>query len=60
MGLALDEPAEDDERREINGIDVAIEKQVLPHVENITLDVQTNSDGQSGLVMDGGSDSDCC
>ncbi|RSL33284.1 hypothetical protein D7Z54_11715 [Salibacterium salarium] len=62
MGLALDEPAEDDVKQDINGIHVAIEEQILSHVDGVTLDVETTDDDQQGLVMHGGpnSDSDCC
>nr|WP_175487329.1 hypothetical protein [Alteribacillus persepolensis] len=45
----------------MNGIHVAIEEQVVSHVQDITLDVERSDDGQVGLVMKGGSsDSDCC
>ncbi|MFB4164198.1 hypothetical protein ACE1TI_10250 [Alteribacillus sp. JSM 102045] len=60
MGLALDEPAENDVKQEINGINVAIEEQIVSHVQNVTLDVESSGDGQVGLVMKGETNSDCC
>ena len=53
MGLALDEPKEEDIVETINGILVAIEKSILSETENLSLDVQ---DGR--LVMLG--NESCC
>lgn len=53
MGLALDEPKEEDTVETINGIVVVIEKTILEHTEGISLDVQNG-----GLVMVG--NAGCC
>ncbi|MDA3130070.1 hypothetical protein ACFPTR_04695 [Aliibacillus thermotolerans] len=57
--MALEEPTEEDVTQKINGISVSIEKQILPYVENVTLDMETGIDGKPGLVMIGGSGSNC-
>ncbi|MDB5085816.1 MAG: HesB/YadR/YfhF-family protein [Bacilli bacterium] len=57
MGLALDEPKENDAVEIINRIQVAIEQTVLPHTESMTLDYQETPQG-SGIVIT--SDSNCC
>jgi hypothetical protein len=53
LGLALDEPTENDVIQTINGIVVAVEKTVIAHAGTITLDVQ----GDSLVIL--GNDS-CC
>ncbi len=57
MGLALDEPREDDKLEVINGITVAIDTKILPQTENLTLDFQDTPQGK-GLVMLG--ENNCC
>ena len=57
MGLALEEPSENDVVETINGIQVAIEKDILANSEAITLDYQETASG-SGLVMLG--NDNCC
>ena len=56
MGLALDEPAENDEVVNINEIQVAIDPDIEPYTENLTLDF---SEEANGLVLLG-NESDCC
>ncbi|MBB5174009.1 hypothetical protein HNQ41_002199 [Texcoconibacillus texcoconensis] len=58
MGLALEEPAEEDIVETINGIKVAFEKAVYSQTEGLTLEAQDTPQGK-GLVMQG-SGSDCC
>ena len=50
MGLALEEPSANDVVETINGIQVAIEKDILVNSQTITLDYQETASG-SGLVM---------
>jgi Fe-S cluster assembly iron-binding protein IscA len=57
MGLALEEPSANDVVETINGIQVAIEKEILANSEAITLDYQETPSG-SGLVMLG--NDNCC
>nr|WP_161603241.1 hypothetical protein [Halalkalibacterium ligniniphilum] len=45
---------ESDEQREINGIQVAIEKGIVSHVKDITLDFEKGERG-AGLIILGGS-----
>jgi Fe-S cluster assembly iron-binding protein IscA len=56
-GLALEEPSEIDVVETINGIQVAIEKDILSNSQSITLDYQETDSG-SGLVMLG--NDNCC
>lgn len=56
--MALDEPAETDTQKTINGVNVAIEEGVVDHVVDVTLDYQETEQG-AGLVIVGG-DQDCC
>lgn len=58
MGLALDEPEENDVVETINEIKVAIDSMVVQFTENLTLDRQDTPDG-AGLVMLG-NESNCC
>lgn len=53
MGLALEEPQEKDTVETINGIKVAIDREILSQTANLTLD----SDG-NGLMMLG--NDNCC
>lgn len=57
MGLALEEPSGNDVVETINGIQVAIEKDIFANSEAITLDYQETDSG-SGLVMLG--NDNCC
>lgn len=52
LGLALDEPVETDIIKEVNGIEVAFEAEVINHVANITLDFEESEAGE-GLVIVG-------
>lgn len=53
MGLALDEPKENDVVETINGISVAFEANILGEAEKLSLDIQNGS-----LVMVG--NESCC
>lgn len=56
VGLALDEPGEEDKISEINGITVAID----PNIENVTQNLVLDfSQEANGLVLLG-NESDCC
>jgi HesB-like selenoprotein len=57
MGLALEEPSANDVIETINGIQVAIEKDILTNSQTITLEYQETPSG-SGLVMLG--NDNCC
>nr|WP_240515343.1 hypothetical protein [Fictibacillus aquaticus] len=57
MGLALDEPEENDVIEQINGIRVALDFRISDHAKGITLDFEDTREG-AGLVMKG--QSDCC
>lgn len=56
MGLALDEPDEKDKVVKINEIQVAIDPDIEPFTDNLTLDF---SEEASGLVLLG-NESNCC
>lgn len=55
LGLALDEPEEDDQISVINEIQVAIESTVIEQTEGLTLDYDEN---RQGLVLLG--NDSCC
>lgn len=57
MGLALEEPSANDVVETINGIQVAIEKEIHANSAAITLDYHETPSG-SGLVMLG--NDNCC
>ncbi|TFD99732.1 adhesin [Jeotgalibacillus salarius] len=59
LGIALDQPEENDVIQTVNGIKVAIDPQILFITEDITLDVQDTPEGR-GIVMSGMPESDCC
>lgn len=59
LGIALDQPEENDVIQNVNEISVAIDPQILILAENITLDVQDTPQGR-GIVMMGLPESDCC
>ncbi|GLB59621.1 hypothetical protein [Cytobacillus sp. NCCP-133] len=56
MGLALDEPEENDKEMTINEIIVAIDPDIESAAENLVLDF---SERGNGLVLLG-NESDCC
>ncbi|WP_158282135.1 hypothetical protein [Salipaludibacillus keqinensis] len=58
MGLALDEPTDNDVVEEVNGIQVAFDKAIHGQTNDMALDYQETQDG-GGLVMTG-NESDCC
>ncbi|MRH43553.1 hypothetical protein GH741_12770 [Aquibacillus halophilus] len=55
--MALDEPHADDELKEINGINVAIDPIIKDQTEGVILNVK-ESNGEKGLVLEG--IEDCC
>ncbi|MBU9723748.1 MULTISPECIES: hypothetical protein [Bacillaceae] len=55
--MALDEPEENDEVNEINGVQVAIDPVIKAQTEGITLDYEERG-GQGGLLFKGVDD--CC
>lgn len=57
IGLALEEPSANDVVETINGIQVAIVKDILSNSQSITLDYKETDSG-SGLVMLG--NDNCC
>jgi Fe-S cluster assembly iron-binding protein IscA len=57
LGLNLEEPSANDVVEIINGIQVAIEQDILNNTQTITLDFRETDSG-SGLVMLG--DDNCC
>ncbi|WP_180960127.1 hypothetical protein [Neobacillus cucumis] len=56
MGLALDEPENNDRVLIINEIKVAIDPDIEPYTEDLTLEFNQEA---NGLVLLG-NDSDCC
>jgi Fe-S cluster assembly iron-binding protein IscA len=56
VGLALDEPDQKDEVVMINEIKVAIDPEIEPHTNGLTLDY--NQEGNSLVLL--GNESDCC
>lgn len=56
MGLALEEPAENDQVVAINEITVAIDPDIEPYTENLTLDFNQEA---NGLVLLG-NENNCC
>ncbi|MFJ5762209.1 iron-sulfur cluster biosynthesis family protein [Neobacillus sp. NPDC093182] len=56
MGLALDEPDEKDKVITINKVVVAIDPDIEPYTENLTLDFNQEA---NGLVLVG-NESNCC
>jgi Fe-S cluster assembly iron-binding protein IscA len=56
VGLALDEPEEKDKVVTINEVLVAIDPDIEPYTENLTLDF---SEEANGLVLLG-NESNCC
>lgn len=60
MGLALDEPKENDVLRNINGIDVAIDNRILSHTHHLTLDYQETASGPHLVIGSKHSHNGCC
>ncbi|MEC1718915.1 hypothetical protein P9E47_00745 [Schinkia azotoformans] len=58
MGLALDEPEENDIVETINEIRVAIDSMVVQFTGNLTLDRQDTQDGAGLVIL--GNESNCC
>jgi Fe-S cluster assembly iron-binding protein IscA len=56
VGLALDEPDENDKVVTINEVQVAIDPDIEPYTDSLTLDYNQES---KGLVLLG-NESDCC
>ncbi|BET58649.1 hypothetical protein GEO60473_16890 [Geobacter sp. 60473] len=59
MGLALDEPADNDERMVLNGIEVAVTSNFRSLLDDQILDYITNEHGE-GLVFRRESGDVCC
>lgn len=57
MGMALDEPQENDRVEELNGIRVSIDERIVSYTEDLTVDFQQTEQG-AGLVFLG--QEDCC
>ncbi|MCF6410344.1 hypothetical protein L1611_11500 [Alkalihalobacillus sp. EGI L200015] len=57
MGMALDEPQENDKVKELNGIRVSIDERMVSVTEGITVDFQQTPQG-AGLVFLG--QDECC
>jgi Fe-S cluster assembly iron-binding protein IscA len=57
MGMALDEPQENDQVEELNGIRVSIDERIVSYTEELTVDFQKTEQG-AGLVFLG--QEDCC
>ena len=51
MGLALDEPDENEDTTQINGIDVLISDAVKPYADGSTLDYVNSPDGEGFIIM---------
>jgi Fe-S cluster assembly iron-binding protein IscA len=56
VGLSLEEPEENDKIEIMNEIKVAIEPDIAPYVDGLTLDFNKQA---NGLVLLG-NESDCC
>ena len=51
MGMALDEPKENEKPMDINGINVLIEESALPLVDGVTVDYVTDPDGEGFTII---------
>ena len=56
IGMALDEPEEDENTHMVNGIDVLVKEPLVDLVENTTIDYVYES-GAEGFIMTGQDDS---
>ena len=56
MGMALDEPEENEKPVEVNGIGVLIADFARPFMDGITIDYTKNPDGE-GFIIKGSGDS---
>ena len=57
MGMALDEPKENEKPMDVNGINVLIEAEALPLVDSLTVDYVSDPDGEGFTIVGGSS---CC
>lgn len=57
MGLALDEPNDNENSTQVNGIDVLIADQVRPFVEGNKIDYINSVQGEGFIISSGRS---CC
>ena len=58
MGLALDEPNENEKMTQINGIDLLISNEVKPFADRNKIDY-LNSPGEEGFIISS-ADQTCC
>jgi Fe-S cluster assembly iron-binding protein IscA len=58
MGMALDEPKDNERPIDVNGIGVLIEEKALPLVDGLTVDYVIDPDGE-GFTISGGADCSC-
>ena len=59
LGVALQEPEENDLVEEVNGLNIAIQPDVKDQLTNVTLAVEEEN-GEKGLVMNGYNGTSCC
>ena len=59
LGVALQEPEENDLLEEVNGLNIAIQPNVKDQLTNVTLEVEEEN-GEKGLVMHGYNSTTCC
>lgn len=57
MGMALDEPKENEQPVNVNGINVLVEDEAMPLVEDTTIDYINHPDGE-GFIITGSKE--CC
>ncbi|MBM7702868.1 adhesin [Metabacillus iocasae] len=58
IGLSLEAPTDADTVKEVNGILVAIETQILSTTDELSLDVQDSEEGPGFVLV--GMDNSCC
>jgi Fe-S cluster assembly iron-binding protein IscA len=58
LGLALDEPGENEETTQINGLDVLIADMVKPFSDGNTIDYRQSIEGE-GFVIDNPGETGC-
>ena len=59
LGVALQEPEDNDLLEEVNGVNIAIHPDVMDQLTNVTLEVE-DENGEKGLVLNGYNHSSCC
>lgn len=59
MGMALDEPLENEQPLQINGLNVLISDNVIPFTDGNTLDYVKYADGE-GFIITPESGASCC